>query len=83
MTSAPRGLAALFLVALVGVLAVGGIVAVELGGLPVLLGYVAVVLVLLGLGAARLRKALPAPAPAPAQHCSCCDGDHLAPVRVV
>jgi hypothetical protein len=82
MSAPPRALAALFLLALLGVLAVGGLVALEVGGLAALLGYAAVALLLLGLGVVRLRTLVPAPA-GPRQHCSCCDGDHLAPVRVV
>jgi hypothetical protein len=77
-----RRLAVLFLLALFGVLVVGGIVAAELGGLPLLLGYVAVTAVLVGVGAARGRR-LTAARAAPPVHCSCCDGDHTAPVRVV
>ena len=81
MRTPPRGLAALFLVALLGVLVVGALVALEVGGVLALAGYVAVVVVLLALAVLRLRRL--APPPAPKQHCSCCDGDHLAPVRVV
>jgi hypothetical protein len=77
-----RGLAALFLAALVGVLLAGGIFVAHLGGRPALVGYAAVVTVLLGLGVARARRMLPAPAAA-RQTCACCDGDHSAPVRVV
>jgi hypothetical protein len=42
----------------------------------------AVVAALLAVGALRLRR-LSAGAAPPVQHCTCCDGDHAAPVRVV
>ena len=83
MSTPPRALAALFLVALVGVLVALGLLAVELGGLPTLLGYVVVAGALLALGVVRLRRLVPPPAPARVQHCTCCDGDHTAPVKVV
>ncbi len=82
MTTPPRGLAALFLVALLGVLVAGGIVAAELGGAVALVAYAVVVVALLALAVVRLRRLAAAPAPAQS-HCTCCDGDHLAPVRVV
>jgi hypothetical protein len=82
MTGLSRRLAALFLLALAGVVVAVGLVVADLGGVPALLGYLGVVLVLAGLGVARGRRAA-APARRPVQHCSCCDGDHTAPVRVV
>ncbi len=83
MSGLSRRLAALFLLALGGVLVAVGIVVADLGGPPALLAYLAVAAVLLALGAARGRRAAAAPARRPVQHCSCCDGDHSAPVRVV
>jgi hypothetical protein len=74
-------LAALFLVALVGVLVAGGLVAAQVGGALALAGYTGVVLALLALAAVRLRRLAPGASQQP--HCTCCDGDHLAPVRVV
>lgn len=81
MTGLSRRLAALFLLALVGVVVAVGIVVADLGGLPLLLGYAAAVAVLAVLGATRGRRV--AAAAAPPAHCGCCDGDHTAPVRVV
>jgi len=78
-----KRLAALFGVALLGVLVAGGLLVAALGGLPAVLGYVAVAAVLLGLGVARARRLAPPPTPARVQHCTCCDGDHTAPVQVV
>jgi hypothetical protein len=77
-----RRLQVLFLLALVGVLAALGLVVAELGGPVAVAVYAAVVLGLLVAGAARARAAL-APARRPVQHCTCCDGDHTAPVQVV
>jgi hypothetical protein len=82
VTGLSRRLAALFLLALAGVVVAIGLVVADLGGVPALLGYLVVVLVLGGLGVARGRRAA-APPPPRVQHCSCCDGDHAAPVRVV
>jgi hypothetical protein len=77
-----RRLAALFLLALLGVLVAGGVVVADLGG-PVAAGvYAGVVLALLVVGALRARRAA-VPARRPVQHCTCCDGDHSAPVQVV
>ena len=77
-----RRLAVLFLVALLGVVVAVGLVVADLGGVPAALGYAAVVVLLLGLGAAYGRRAT-VRRTRPVQHCSCCDGDHTAPVRVV
>ena len=77
-----RRLQVLFLVALLGVLAVVGLVVAAIGGTLAAGVYAVVALVLLGLGAARARAAL-APRTRPVQHCTCCDGDHTAPVQVV
>ena len=76
-----RRLAGLFLVALLGVIAVVGIVAHAVGGVAGLIGWLALATAALTAGAARLRHAVAGPAPA--QHCTCCDGDHTAPVRIV
>jgi uncharacterized membrane protein len=81
VTGPSRRLAALFLLALAGVAVVVGIVVAELGGPPALGGYALAVLVLAGAGAVRGRRA--AARQARPARCSCCDGDHTAPVRVV
>jgi hypothetical protein len=82
MRTPPRPLLLLFVLALLGVLLSGGLFAAVLGGLPLVLGYVAVVGVLVVLGAVRARRLVPPPAP-PAQACACCDGGHDRPVTVI
>ena len=77
-----RRLQVLFLAALLGVLVVVGVVVAELGGPLAVAVYAVAVLALLAYGAARARAAL-APRTRPVQHCTCCDGDHTAPVKVV
>ena len=72
----------LFLVALLGVLVVVGVVVAELGGPVAAAVFAVVALGLLVAGAARARAAVAA-RPRPVQHCTCCDGDHTAPVQVV
>ena len=82
MTTVPRHLAALFLLALAGVLVAAGIVVGELAGPAGAAGYAAVALGAVGYAAVRARRATAARQ----QHgrrCTCCDGDHSAPVRVV
>jgi hypothetical protein len=77
----PSGrLAVLFLVALLGVLAAVGLVVADLAGPVALAAYVVAVAALLVAGAVRSRRASVRPAP---KRCTCCDGDHAAPVRVV
>ena len=82
MTAVPRPLAALFLLALGGLVVAVGIVLADVGGVPVLAVYLVLVLALLAAGAVRVRRAAASRA-RPAAHCTCCDGDHSAPVRVV
>jgi hypothetical protein len=77
-----RGLAALFLAALLGVVVVLAIAAHAVAGVPGLVALLVVVAAVLVGGGLRLRR-LSAGAAAPVQHCTCCDGDHAAPVRVV
>ena len=76
MTRRPQ---VMFLVALLGVLALFGVVAQALGGPLVLVAYAVGVLVLLLAGARRAR-ALLAP---PGRTCSCCTGTVHDPVRVI
>jgi hypothetical protein len=80
-----RRLSALFGIASLGVLLAGGLLAAELGGLPALLGYAAVVALLLALGVAQVRRLTP-PRPAARPACTCCGpssaGDHTGPVTV-
>jgi membrane protein required for beta-lactamase induction len=82
MRTPPRSLLLLFVVALMGVLVTGGLLAAVVGGLPLVLVYLVVVGVLVGLGAVRARRLVAPPAPA-ARACSCCDGDHSRPVTVI
>jgi len=77
-----RRLQVLFLVALLGVLVVVGVVVADLGGPVAAAVYGVVAVGLLVAGAARARAAVTA-RPRPVQHCTCCDGDHTAPVQVV
>ncbi len=72
----------LFLAALVGVLVCVGLGVLALAGSVPALAYAVVALGLLVAGAARARAAVAARS-RPVQHCTCCDGDHTAPVQVV
>jgi len=76
-----RRLQVLFLLSLAGVLLAVGVVVGELAGPLAAAVYGAAVLALLVVGAVRARRAVAARRPV--QHCSCCDGDHAAPVQVV
>jgi hypothetical protein len=76
-----RRLQVLFLLSLLGVLVAVGVVVGELAGPLAVATYAVAVLALLLVGAARARRTTAARRPA--QHCSCCDGDHTAPVQVV
>ena len=78
----PRHLAALFLLALAGVLVAAGIVVGELAGPVGAVVYGAAALAAVGYAAARARRAA-AVRQQQSRRCSCCDGDHSAPVRVV
>jgi hypothetical protein len=82
MRKPPRSLLLLFVLALGGVLVSGGLLAAVVGGLPVVVGYVAVTGLLVVLVGVRARRLVPPPAPA-ATACSCCDGDHSKPVTVL
>jgi hypothetical protein len=77
-----RRLAALFLVALLGVLAAGGALVLRAGGGWALVGYAVVVLALLAFGAARARAAL-APQRPEGRTCDCCTSSVHDPVRVI
>ena len=77
-----RRLQVLFLAALAGLLLVVGVVVGELVGPAAVAVYAALVLAGLAV-AARRAKAAAAPARRPVQHCTCCDGDHTAPVQVI
>ena len=82
MTAVPRHLAVLFLLALAGVLVAVGIVVGELTGAVGAVVFAALALGAVGYGAVRARRAALA-RQQPSRHCTCCDGDHSAPVRVV
>ncbi len=83
MTSVPRRLAAVFLVALLGVLALLGAVAWQLGGALALAVYAVAVVGLLAVLASRAR-ALAAEQRAGTGHtCTCCTASQHDPVRVV
>jgi hypothetical protein len=78
-----RRLAALFCLAVLGILVLGGIVVGSLTGLVGLLGYAAVTGGLLGLAIARGRR-LWQPAPLPAgRTCTCCTTSQHDPAEVV
>ncbi|HWH30403.1 MAG TPA: hypothetical protein VNU26_15865 [Mycobacteriales bacterium] len=82
MTAVPRHLAVLFLLALAGVLLVLGIVLAEVAGPVAAALFAAAAIAALAYGATRARRAAVARQP-PSRRCTCCDGDHSAPVRVV
>ena len=75
-----RRLAGLVLAALLGVAVVLVLLAHAVAGAVAAAATGAVLIGLTGIGAARVRRAT---APRPASHCTCCDGDHTAPVQVV
>lgn len=74
-----RRLQVLFLLALLGVLVAVGVVVHALGGVVAVAGYAVAALALLAVGAGRAR----ARAEPRGRRCTCCDGDHTAPVRVL
>lgn len=78
--TAHRRLAALFLAALLGVVAVLSLMAWSLAGAVGLMVWLVLAAGLLTAGAARARRLS---APSRAAQCACCDGDHTTPVRVV
>jgi hypothetical protein len=85
-TGLSRRLAGLFLLALLGALLAVGLVVADLGGGVALAVYALAVTALLvgGAVAGKCRAATRvAPARSPGGHCSCCDGDHTAPVKVI
>ena len=81
MGTGSRLLAALFLSALLGTLAVVGVALSSLGW-PVLTGYVALVLVALGLMVRRARALLAQQRHRSGRTCTCCTSTVFDPVEV-
>jgi fatty acid desaturase len=73
----------LFLAALLGVLAVLGLVVVGLAGPWAALVYAVVVLALLSVGAARARAGQARARAAAGRSCTCCTTSHFDPVTVI
>jgi hypothetical protein len=76
-----RRLQVLFLLSLLGVLLAVGVVVGEVAGPVGAAGYALAAGGLVVLGAARARRA--SASRRLVRHCTCCDGDHAAPVQVV
>ena len=83
MNDVPRRLAALFLVAVVGVLVAIGLVVGAVLGAVAAVGYAVVVLALVLVGAQLVKRRLRVAAIQAGRTCTCCTGSVHDPVQVI